>query len=90
MVCEKPRVKCSECPNQAFPPLDELATRDHLTGKHTIGTYAIRQDNTCNFLSADFDGAGWREDIRAYRDAAREMGVLAAVERSRSGEGGHA
>lgn len=89
IVCEKPRVKCSECPNQAFPPLDEVAVRDHLTGKHTIGTYAIRQDNTCVFLAADFDGAGWRDDIRAYRDAARELGVEAVVERSRSGDGGH-
>jgi superfamily II DNA or RNA helicase len=90
VVCEKPRVKCSECPNQAFPPLDEVAVRDHLTGKHTIGTYAIKQNNTCVFLAADFDGAGWSEDIRAYRNAAREMGVVVAVERSRSGEGGHA
>lgn len=89
-VCEKPRVKCSECMHQAFPPLDESAVREHLTGKTVIGTYAIRADNTCVFLVADFDGAGWLEDIRAYRDAAREMGVEVAVERSRSGDGGHA
>ncbi|MEO5915108.1 MAG: DEAD/DEAH box helicase family protein [Luteolibacter sp.] len=89
-VCEKPRVKCSDCPHQAFPPLDESVARDHLTGKAVIGTYAIRSDNICVFLAADFDGDGWREDIRAYRDAARELGVEVAVERSRSGNGGHA
>jgi superfamily II DNA or RNA helicase len=89
-VCEKPRVKCSECPHQAFPPLDEAAARDHLIGKAVVGTYAIREENSCVFLAADFDGAGWREDLRAYRDAAREMGVEVAVERSRSGDGGHA
>ncbi len=89
-VCEKPRVKCSECPYQNFLPLDAVAVREHLTGKSVIGTYAIREDNTCMFLAADFDGAGWRDDIRAYRDAAREMGVGVAVERSRSGDGGHA
>ena len=89
-VCEKPRVKCSECFHQAFPPLDEAAARDHLTGKHTIGTYAIRQDNSCVFLAADFDGAGWREDILAYRDAAMELGIVVALEKSRSGNGGHA
>ncbi len=88
-VCEKPRVKCSECFHQAFPPLDEAAARDHLTGKHTIGTYAIRRDNSCVFLAADFDGAGWREDILAYRDAARVLGIAVALERSRSGNGGH-
>ena len=89
-VCEKPRVKCSECLHQAFPPLDEVAVRAHLTGKQTIGTYAIREDGACVFLAADFDGAGWQEDIRAYREAAREMGIEVAVERSRSGNGGHA
>lgn len=89
-VCEKPRVKCSECLHQAFPPFDEVAARDHLTGKRVIGTYAIRENNTCVFLAADFDGAGWREDVVAYRDAAREFGIEVAIERSRSGEGGHA
>lgn len=89
-VCEKPRVKCSDCPHQAFPPLDDSAARDHLTGRAVIGTYAIREDNACLFLAADFDGAGWREDIGAYRDAARELEVEVAVERSRSGNGGHA
>ena len=89
-VCEKPRVKCSECPHQAFPALDELAAHDHLTGKHTIGTYAIDEDNTCVFLAADFDGDGWQSDIRAYRAAAMELGIDPAIERSRSGNGGHA
>jgi superfamily II DNA or RNA helicase len=89
-VCEKPRVKCSECMHQAFPPLDEAAARDHLTGKSVIGTYAIRADNSCVFLAADFDKAGWQDDIRAYRDAARDFGIEVAVERSRSGAGGHA
>ena len=89
-ICEKPRVKCSECFHQAFPPFDESAARDHLTGKHTIGTYAIRQDHSCVFLAADFDGDGWREDILAYRDAALEIGISVALEKSRSGKGGHA
>lgn len=90
LVCGKPRVKCSACAHQAFPPLDETAARDHLTGKAVIGTYAIREDSACVFLAADFDGAGWKEDIRAYRDAARELDIEVAVERSRSGDGGHA
>lgn len=89
-VCEKPRVKCSECTQQAFPPLDEAAARDHLTGKCVIGTYAIREDNTCVFLAADFDGKGWKEDVLAFRKAALEIGIDVAIERSRSGNGGHA
>jgi hypothetical protein len=57
-VCEKPRVKCSDCPNQNFPPLDHSAIYSHLIGRHTIGTYAIREDDSCIFLAADFDGEG--------------------------------
>jgi hypothetical protein len=87
-LCEKPRVKCSDCPNQNFPPLDHLAIHSHLTGRHTIGTYAIREDDSCIFLAADFDGAGWMQDIEAYRRAAEQMGISVAVERSRSGNGG--
>jgi len=89
-ICEKPRVKCSECHHQNFPPLDRSAVYDHLTGKQTIGTYAIKEDDTCCFLVADFDGEGWETDVTAYRRSAEELGFEIAVERSRSGNGGHA
>ena len=89
-VCEKPRVKCSDCPNQNFPPLDHSAIHSHLTGRHTIGTYAIREDDSCIFLAADFDGDGWMQDIEAYRRTAEQMGISVGIERSRSGNGGHA
>jgi superfamily II DNA or RNA helicase len=89
-ICRKPQIPCTDCPHQAFPRLDEAAAREHLTGKSVIGTYAIREDHGCVFLAADFDGAGWQDDIRAYQDAARELGIEAALERSRSGKGGHA
>ena len=89
-LCEKPRVKCSDCPNQNFPTLDHSAVHSHLTGRHTIGTYAIREDDSCIFLAADFDGDGWMQDIEAYRRAAEQMGISVAIERSSSGNGGHA
>ncbi len=92
-VCGKPplgKVKCSECPNQAFTKLDEQAVRDHLQGKYTIGTYAIRENDSCIFLAADFDGGGWKQDVLAYRAAARELGIQVEIEKSRSGNGAHA
>lgn len=90
-VCEKGHgVKCSACIHQAFPPLDAAAVEDHLTGRRTIGAYAIREDNSCIFLAADFDGSGSLQDASAYRQAALEFGVHTAVERSRSGVGTHA
>jgi superfamily II DNA or RNA helicase len=91
-VCGKPpngRVKCSECPNQAFPSLDEDAVRDHLNGRAIIGTYAIREDDTCVFLACDFDGSAWQEDAFLYKRVAAEVGVEVLVERSRSGNGAH-
>ena len=64
-ICHKPNVKCAECPHQRFPPLDERAVEAHLRGTHTLGVYAIGADDTCRFLTADFDGEGWREDVLA-------------------------
>jgi len=57
-ICEKPRIKCTECRHQRFPALDERAIEAHLRGTHTIGTYALREDDSCVFLAADFDGDG--------------------------------
>ena len=89
-ICRKPQVKCTECPHQKFPPLHEHAIEDHLRGLHTLEVYAITDDNTCRFLAADFDGEGWQDNVAAYRDAGSKAGVPVAVERSRSGSGGHA
>jgi superfamily II DNA or RNA helicase len=89
-VCEKPRIKCGDCMHQAFLPLDETAAREHLTGKNVIGTYAIRADHQCVFLAADFDEGNWQQDVTAYKNAAERHGVTVAIERSRSGNGGHA
>jgi hypothetical protein len=89
-VCLKPKVKCADCPNRSFVPLDESIIRSHLEGNMTIGTYAIRADDTCIFLAADFDEEQWVDDITAYQLAAKELGIEVYIERSRSGNGGHA
>jgi hypothetical protein len=56
-VCGLPAVKCGECPNQAFLPVDDQAIFDHLRGLHVMGVYPLLQDETCWFLAADFDKA---------------------------------
>ena len=89
-VCGKPYMKCKECTNRAFTPLDESVVLNHLQGAITIGTYTIREDDTCVFIAADFDKEGWDADALAYRAAARHLGVEVCIERSRSGKGGHA
>jgi hypothetical protein len=88
-VCEKPRVKCSECLNQAFLPLNDQVFLDHLQGRHTIGIYPLLRDETCWFLAADFDKESWLDDVAAFVDTCQDLGVSTAVERSRSGNGAH-
>lgn len=88
--CNKPKIKCTECQFQEFPPLDAVAVKSHLEGAHTIGTYAIREDDTCTFLACDFDEAGWEKDSFIYQKSAKSLGIDVAIERSRSGQGAHA
>jgi hypothetical protein len=89
-VCEKPRVKCGECPNQAFIAVDDRVVLDHLQGRHIIGVYPMLEDETCWFLAADFDKSSWQDDVAAFAETARSLDVHVAIERSRSGNGAHA
>ncbi len=88
-ICEKPRVKCSECPNQAFLPLGDKVVLDHLQGRHSIGVYPMLKDETCWFLAADFDKESWLDDVAAFVETCQGLGVPTAIERSRSGNGAH-
>jgi superfamily II DNA or RNA helicase len=88
-VCEKPRVKCGECPNQAFLPVEDQVILDHLQGRHVVGVYPLLADETCWFLAADFDKASWTDDVAAFTATCRAHGLPTAVERSRSGNGAH-
>lgn len=88
-VCEKPRVKCGECRNQAFVAPAGHELRAHLEGHHVMGVYPLLADDTCRLLAIDLDGHAWREDVTAIREACEELAVQPAVERSRSGQGAH-
>lgn len=89
-VCEKPRIKCGDCGNRQLVPLSDAVIYGHLAGQHTIGVYPLLEDDTCYFLAVDFDDADWREDAHAFMQSCEELGVSAALEISRSGNGAHA
>jgi len=89
-VCHKPRVKCGDCSQRQLLPVTDQVIYDHLTGKQTIGVYPLLSDDSCYFLAADFDEADWREDAKAFMQSCRELGIPAALEISRSGNGTHA
>ncbi len=94
-VCEKPKVKCAECPHRRFLPVTDEAIRWHLSGHDSegrdfvMGVYPMFQDETCFFLASDFDNAHWQEDVDAVLQTCRRMNLPAILERSRSGNGGH-
>ena len=88
-VCEKPRVRCGACPNQAFTVLGTGEVLGHLQGRQVVGIYPLLVDETCWLLAIDLDGASWPDDVAVLRHAADEIGVVPAVERSRSGAGAH-
>lgn len=89
-VCDLPKVKCSECPNQAFTPVDDRVVLDHLRGRHVMGVYPLLDEETCWFLAIDFDKSSWQDDVGAFAETCRAMDLRVAVERSRSGNGAHA
>ena len=72
-----------------FLPVTDAVIEQHLLGKETVGVYPLLPDETCWFLAADFDKKTWEYDSQAFLETCRELKVPAALERSRSGKGGH-
>ena len=97
-VCNKPTIKCGDCGNQAFIPVTHEVLAKHLRGRdnaksqaetYVAGVYPLLPDDTVWFLAADFDKEQWAADALAYVETCRLHGISAALERSRSGNGGH-
>jgi len=80
-VCEKPRVKCVECPSRRFLPITDDVIRQHLSGQDddgrdfVMGVYPMLLDETCFFLAADFDKATWQEDSKAFLETCRQLNL---------------
>jgi superfamily II DNA or RNA helicase len=94
-VCEKPRIKCSACSHQQWLPVTDGVARWHLSGvddrgqSFVMGVYPMLLDERCFFLAMDFDGENWSEDVSACLESCAVLKIPAALERSRSGHGGH-
>lgn len=97
-ICRKPQIKCADCTHRKFLPMTDEVIFGHLSGHEpgdplrrpfVAGVYPLLEDETCFFLAIDFDKSGWQEDASAFVRACRRLDVPAALERSRSGQGGH-
>ncbi len=84
-LCFKPT--CAACAQRRFVPFSAAEVRSHLEGRQTAGIYPLLAHETCWLVAIDLDGQGWREDVRALGDTARELEMPVSVERSRSGLG---
>lgn len=94
-ICEKPKIKCSECRHRCFLPITDDVTRWHLLGQNDagkdfiMGIYPMLLDETCFFLAADFDKSTWQQDALGFLRTCNDLHIPAAMERSRSGRGAH-
>jgi len=80
-------------------PVTDEVVRGHLQGRdvtsprkrgpYVAGVYPLMADGACWFLAVDFDKQSWQRDALAFLATCRERGIAAALERSRSGNGGH-
>ncbi len=85
---------CADCKKREFLPLSDEDLKKHFKGESpeyedVLGLYVLDESCRTWVLVADFDGAGWKGEVAAYRDEGRRFGVDVAVERSRSGDGAH-
>lgn len=87
--CDKPRIKCNECPNRVLEPLTDDIILKHLKGEITIGIYPLLPEDTCNFLAIDFDKKTYEQDVTAFWSTCDELNIPIYVEKSRSGNGAH-
>jgi hypothetical protein len=88
-VCAKPQGTCSRCAHKSYSVLDKEVIEKHLRGNIVVGVYPMFPDETCYFLAIDFDEADWQKDITVLTAICAEYAIPCAVERSRSGNGGH-
>lgn len=88
-ICNKPKVKCINCSNSNFFPLDEERIKNHLLGNYILGLYPITKDDTCYLTAVDFDGITWKDDVQALLETCKKNDFRCYIERSQSGNGAH-
>ena len=88
-ICQKPRIKCTDCPHQNFEHYTGTAIHGHLTGKRTLGVYPLLPQDSCWFLAVDFDKKSWKQEVTAFVQACSTHDIACHREISRSGNGAH-
>lgn len=93
-VCNKTMgKKCKICQYRENKPISKDTIYKHMYGNQPIGIYPLLENDTCFFLSLDFDDKDSKKDIKsdvlAFASICDKYEVPIAIERSRSGNGIH-
>lgn len=72
-----------------YLPLSDEVIQHHLEGKIIAGVYPLLIDDTCWFLTVDFDESSYEADAAGFMATCRDLGIYAYMERSRSCNGAH-
>ncbi len=90
-ICNKLQSKkCKDCAHSQYIGISEQHIEQHLRGAKTYGIYPLLNDNSSCFIVADFDENDWQEKIDGFHGICSKHDLPAYIERSRSGNGGHA
>ena len=85
--------KCKNCQYRENKPISKETIYKHMYGSHPIGIYPLLENDTCFFLSLDFDDKDSKKDIKSdvltFASVCDKYEVPIAIERSRSGNGIH-
>lgn len=93
-VCNKTMgKKCKTCQYRENKPISKETIYKHMYENYPIGIYPLLENDTCFFLSLDFDDKDSKKDIKsdvlAFASVCDKYEVPIAIERSRSGNGIH-
>ena len=93
-VCNKTMgKKCKNCQYRENKPISKETIYKHMYENYPIGIYPLLENDTCFFLSLDFDDKDSKKDIKsdvlAFASVCNKYEVPIAIERSRSGNGIH-
>ncbi|MFU8925692.1 TOTE conflict system archaeo-eukaryotic primase domain-containing protein [Acinetobacter puyangensis] len=88
-ICNKPKIKCTDCKHRQLLPLTQEILYSHLIGQKVIGIYPLLLNDQCRFLAIDFDKSDWQNCITACSKVCSSLHIPFLVERSRSGNGAH-
>ena len=93
-VCNKTMgKKCKNCQYRENKPISKETIYKHMYENYPIGIYPLLENDTCFFLSLDFDDKDSKKDIKsdvlAFASVCDKYEVPIAIERSRSSNGIH-